>query len=44
MVISPADTGYDLEVADAFYRALAEVMAGRTSADDAVTQLAEQVE
>jgi len=44
VVISPADTGYDLEVADAFYRALAEVMAGRTSADEAVTQLAQQVE
>lgn len=44
VVISPADTGYDLEVADAFYRALAEVLGGRSSADDAVTQLAEQVE
>ena len=40
VVISPADTGYDLEVADAFYRALAEVLGGRTSADDAATQLA----
>ena len=29
VVISPADTGYDLEVADAFYRALAEVLGGR---------------
>ena len=44
VVISPADTGYDLEVADAFYRALAEVLGGRTSAEDAVTQLAGQVE
>ena len=44
VVISPADTGYDLEVADAFYRALAEVLGGRTSADDAATQLASQVE
>jgi raffinose/stachyose/melibiose transport system substrate-binding protein len=44
VVISPADTGYDLEIADAFYRALAEVLAGRTSAGDAVTQLAQQVE
>ena len=44
VVISPADTGYDLEVADAFYRALAEVLGGRTSAEDAVTQLAAQVE
>ena len=44
VVISPADTGYDLDVADAFYRALAEVLGGRTSAEDAVTQLAGQVE
>ncbi len=44
VVISPADTGYDLEVADAFYRSLAEVLGGRTSADDAATQLAAQVE
>lgn len=44
VVISPADTGYDLAVADAFYRALAEVLGGRTSAADAVTQLAEQVD
>jgi raffinose/stachyose/melibiose transport system substrate-binding protein len=44
VVISPADTGYDLEVADAFYRALAEVLDGRTTADDAITQLAAQVE
>ena len=44
VVISPADTGYDLDVADAFYRALAEVLGGRASADDAVSQLAEQVD
>ena len=44
VVISPADTGYDLGVADAFYRALSEVLGGRTSAEDAVTQLARQVE
>jgi raffinose/stachyose/melibiose transport system substrate-binding protein len=42
VVISPPDTGYDLDVADAFYRSLAEVLGGRTSADDAVTQLQEQ--
>ena len=44
VVISPADTGYDLDVADAFYRALAEVLGGHASADDAVSQLAEQVD
>ena len=44
VVISPADTGYDLAVADAFYRALAEVLGGRTSAEDAVTQLAAQLD
>ena len=44
VVISPADTGYDLETADAFYRALSEVIGGRTSADDAVTQLAANVD
>lgn len=43
VVVSPADTGYDLETADAFYRALAEVLDGRTSAEDAVANLAEQV-
>jgi raffinose/stachyose/melibiose transport system substrate-binding protein len=43
VVISPPDTGYDLDVADAFYRSLAEVLGGRTTADDAVTQLQQQL-
>ena len=43
VVISPPDTGYDLDVADAFYRSLAEVLGGRTSAADAVAQLHKQL-
>jgi len=43
VVISPADTGFDPKVASAFYRALAEILGGRTSAEDAATQLAKQV-
>jgi raffinose/stachyose/melibiose transport system substrate-binding protein len=43
VVISPPDTGYELDVADAFYRSLAEVLGGRTTADDAVAQLQDQL-
>ena len=39
VVISPPDTGYELDVADAFYRSLAEVLGGRTTAEDALAQL-----
>ncbi|MBD3941395.1 carbohydrate ABC transporter substrate-binding protein [Microbacterium sp. NEAU-LLC] len=39
VVISPPDTGYELDVADAFYRSLSEVLGGRTTAADALTQL-----
>ncbi|MFC7764790.1 ABC transporter substrate-binding protein [Leucobacter soli] len=42
-VISPPDTGYDLGTADAFYRALAEVIGGQTSPEDAAAQLASSV-
>ena len=39
VVISPPDTGYDLDTADAFYRSLSEVLGGRTTAEDALAQL-----
>ena len=39
VVISPPDTGYDLDTADAFYRSLSEVLGGRTTAENALTQL-----
>lgn len=39
VVISPPDTGYELDVADAFYRSLSEVLGGRTTAEDALAQL-----
>jgi ABC-type glycerol-3-phosphate transport system substrate-binding protein len=39
VIISPPDTGYELDVADAFYRSLSEVLGGRTTAQDALTQL-----
>jgi raffinose/stachyose/melibiose transport system substrate-binding protein len=39
VVISPPDTGYELDVADAFYRSLSEVLGGRATAEDALAQL-----
>lgn len=43
VVISPPDTGYELDVADAFYRSLSEVLAGRTTAEDALAQLQDKL-
>lgn len=43
-VVGPPDTDYDLEVADAFYRAVAEVLGGVATPEEAATKLAEQVE
>ena len=43
VVISPPDTGYDLDTADAFYRSLAEVLSGRIDPADAVAELQNQV-
>jgi len=38
-VISPPDTGYDLKVAEAFYAALAAVLGGQATPEDAVATL-----
>jgi raffinose/stachyose/melibiose transport system substrate-binding protein len=35
-IVLPPDTGYDLETANALYAALAEVLGGQTSPEDAV--------
>lgn len=43
-VVGPPDTDYDLEVADAFYRAVAEVLGGVATPEEAATKLAGQVE
>jgi raffinose/stachyose/melibiose transport system substrate-binding protein len=39
VVISPPDTGYDLDRADALYRALSEVIGGHSSAQEALDAL-----
>lgn len=43
-VVGPPDTDYDLSVADAFYRAVAEVLGGVSTPEEAATKLAGQVE
>lgn len=42
-VINPPDTGYDLEVADAFYQALAAVLGGQSTPQEAASTLAAAV-
>jgi hypothetical protein len=39
-VINPPDTGYDLKIAEAFYAALAGVLGGQATPDEAVATLA----
>ncbi len=40
VVVNPPDTGYDLKRAEAFYRALAAVLGGKETPDQALTTLA----
>lgn len=42
-VINPPDTGYDLKVAEAFYAALAAVLGGQATPEEAVATLADTV-
>lgn len=42
-VVGPPDTDYDLEVADAFYRAVASVLGGVATPEEAAADLAAQV-
>lgn len=42
-IVLPPDTGYDLETADAFYRALAEVLGSQSSPADALAALDKKV-
>jgi raffinose/stachyose/melibiose transport system substrate-binding protein len=42
-IVLPPDTGYDLEMADAFYTALAEVLGGERTAAEALTALDEKL-
>ncbi len=39
VVVNPPDTGYDLKVAEAFYRALGEVLGGKSTPDKAIATL-----
>jgi raffinose/stachyose/melibiose transport system substrate-binding protein len=43
-VVGPPDTDYDLAVADAFYRAVAEVLGGVSTPEEAAAKLAAEVE
>ncbi|MFN8079841.1 MAG: extracellular solute-binding protein [Kineosporiaceae bacterium] len=40
VVVNPPDTGYDLKRAEAFYRAVAEVLGGKATPDQALATLA----
>ena len=43
-IVGPPDTDYDLAVADAFYRAVAEVLGGVSTPEEAAAKLAAEVE
>lgn len=43
-VLSPPDTGYDIEVATALYQAIAAVLGGQATPEEAAAQLADEVE
>lgn len=44
VIVLPPDTGYDLEVADAFYRGLAAVIGEQSSPAEAVAEIARRIE
>jgi len=43
-IVGPPDTDYDLEVADYFYRAVAAVLGGVSTPEEAAAELAASVE